>query len=140
MLQARPLPRSNPSWLTLRTCIAALASILATATASANSYQFLAAPEVDLNRIYRLDMLTGEVGACQFALNPGKTDIAPGSYGITLCYPAGEGAQQQEPGEYGLIASHDQREGGVYRVNFRTGTLSSCYVYNAAVVCTPQAK
>lgn len=118
----------------------AACGLLAANAAHAGAFQFLAAPENDLNRIYRIDTLTGEVGACQFALNPGKTDIGPGAYGITLCYPAGDGAQSQEPGEYALVGSHDQREGGVYRVNARTGAMSSCYVYNASVVCTPQAK
>ena len=33
---------------------------------AAGSYDFLAAPEIDLNRIFRLDKATGEVGACQF--------------------------------------------------------------------------
>ena len=37
----------------------------AAAPALAGSYEFLAAPEVTLNRVYRLDKVTGEVGACQ---------------------------------------------------------------------------
>src|SRR5258708_2522998 len=124
--------------------LAALVPMLATgawiASAQAGSYQFLAAPPKELNRVYRLDTLSGEVGACQFALNPGKNDIAPGAFGITLCYPPGDGAGKQEPGEYGLVASRHEQEGGVFRVEFRTGKMSICYVYNEAVVCTPQAK
>jgi hypothetical protein len=30
----------------------------------AANYEFLAAPETDLNRVYRLDRATGEIGAC----------------------------------------------------------------------------
>ncbi len=61
--------------------------------------------------------------------------------GITLCHPAGEGAgPQQPPGDYGLVASRHEKEGGVFRVNLRTGEMSICYVLNEAVVCTPAAK
>ncbi len=118
----------------------ALAIGVLCSAARAGTYQFLAAPQKDLNRVYRLDTLSGEVGACQFALNPGKNDIAPGAFGITLCYPPGDGAGKQEPSEYGLVASHHEQEGGVFRVDFRTGKMSICYVYSDAVVCTPQAK
>ncbi|MBV8568953.1 MAG: hypothetical protein JO273_26210 [Methylobacteriaceae bacterium] len=135
------MPPSHPG---LRPPLAGLAFGLACAgwslPAYAGNYEFLAAPQKDLNRVYRLDRLTGEVGACQFALNPGKNDIAPGAFGITLCYPPGEGAGKQESSEYGLVASRHEQEGGVFRVDFRTGMMSICYVYNDAVVCTPQAK
>src|ERR1700691_2732958 len=56
--------------------------------ALAANYQFLAAPERDLNRIYRLDRATGEVGACQYGLKEG-------TIGVTLCYQPGEGAGPQ---------------------------------------------
>jgi hypothetical protein len=118
----------------------ALALCAASSEARAGSYQFLAAPQKDLNRVYRLDTLSGEVGACQFALNPGKNDISPGSYGVTLCYPPGDGAGKQDPSEYGLVASRHEQEGGVFRVDYRTGKMSICYVYSDAVVCTPQGK
>jgi hypothetical protein len=101
--------------------------------AAAASYEFLAAPETDLNRIYRLDRATGEIGACQYALKEGTT-------GITLCYPPGEGAGPQAPSEYTLIASRHEREGGIFRVDLRTGMMAVCYVLNDAVVCTPQAR
>ena len=51
---------------------------------------------------------------------------------------SGEGAGPQAPGEYGLVASRHEREGGVFRVNFRTGEMSICYVFEEKVVCTPQ--
>jgi hypothetical protein len=102
-------------------------------TVLAANYEFLAAPETDLNRVYRLDRATGEIGACQYGLKES-------SVGVTLCYPPGEGATAQQPSEYGLVASRHEREGGIFRVDLRTGTMSICYVLNDAVVCTPQAK
>jgi hypothetical protein len=101
--------------------------------AYAASYEFLAAPDVGLNRIYRLDKATGEMGACQY----GVTD---GGVGVTLCYPPGAGGGAQAQSEYALIASHHEKEGGVFRVDVRAGTMSICYVLNEAVVCTPPAK
>ena len=112
----------------------ALASLTALPTGLlAANYEFLAAPETDLNRVYRLDRASGEIGACQYGLKEN-------SVGVTLCYPPGEGATAQQPSEYGLIASRHEREGGVFRVDLRTGTMSICYVLNDSVVCTPQAK
>lgn len=101
--------------------------------ASAASYEFLAAPETDLNRVYRLDRATGEIGACQYGLKEGTA-------GVTLCYPPGEGAGPQAPSEYSLVSSRHEREGGVFRVDLRNGMMAICYVLNDAVVCTPQAK
>lgn len=115
---------------------ALLAATLAVAISSpvfAAQYDFVPAPQVDLNRIYRIDRVTGEVGACQYGLKDGTV-------GVTFCFPIGEGATRQEPGEYGLVASKHQREAGVFRVNYRTGEMSVCYVLNGEmVVCTPQA-
>jgi hypothetical protein len=99
----------------------------------AASYEFLAAPETDLNRVYRLDRATGEIGACQYGLKEA-------SVGVTLCYAPGEGAGPQAPSEYSLVASRHEREGGIFRIDLRTGLMSICYVLNDAVVCTPQAK
>ncbi len=101
--------------------------------ALAASYEFLAAPETDLNRVYRLDRATGEIGACQYGLKEA-------SVGVTLCYAPGEGAGPQAPSEYSLIASRHEREGGIFRIDMRTGLMSICYVLNDAVVCTPQAR
>jgi hypothetical protein len=100
---------------------------------AAANYEFLAAPETDLNRVYRLDRATGEIGACQYGLKEG-------SIGVTLCYQPGEGAGSQASSEYSLVASRHEREGGVFRVDLRTGMMSICYVFNDSVVCTPQAK
>ncbi len=51
---------------------------------------------------------------------------------------AARAAGPQTPGEYGLVASRHEREGGVFRVNYRTGEMSICYVFEEKVVCTPQ--
>ena len=114
--------------------IAALALVCAAGVASAASnYDFLAAPETDLNRVFRLDKATGEIGACQYGLKEG-------TIGVTLCYPPGEGATAMQQSEYGLVASRHEREGGVFRVDLRSGAMSICYVLNDAVVCTPPSR
>jgi hypothetical protein len=94
-------------------------------------YDFVPAPQNDLNRIYRVDRATGEVISCQYGLQEGTV-------GVTLCFAAGEGAGPQAPAEYGLVPSRHEREGGVFRVNYRTGGMSVCYVFDERVVCTPQ--
>src|SRR5918993_5790955 len=99
--------------------------------ALAASYDFVPAPQADLNRMYRIDKATGEVISCQYYLQEG-------TIGVTLCFGPGEGAGAQAPGEYGLVPSRHEREGGVFRVNFRTGEMSVCYVFDERVVCTPQ--
>ena len=101
---------------------------------AAGNYDFLAAPQIDLNRVFRLDRATGEIGACQFGLKEGSP------VGTTLCYPPGQGAGPQGSSDYALIASRHEQEGGVFRVDQRTGMMSICYVLNETVVCTPQAK
>jgi hypothetical protein len=110
-----------------------LASAAAPEAVAAN-YEFLAAPETDLNRVYRLDKATGEVGACQYGLQEG------GAVGVTLCYPSGQGAGPLPPGDYALVASRHSNESGVFRVDLRTGAMSVCYVLNTVVVCTPPAR
>jgi hypothetical protein len=99
------------------------------------SYEFVPAPAKNLNRIYRIDRATGEVAACQYGLKEGSAGI-----GVTLCYPPGDGAGPQGPSEYSLVASRHEGEGGIFRVDLRTGAMSVCYVLNDAVVCTQQAK
>lgn len=103
------------------------------AASPTQDYEFLAAPQTDLNRMFRVEKTTGEVGVCQYA-------VKDGSVGVTLCLQPGEGAGPQEPGVYGLAASSHQQEGGVYRVERRTGRMSACYVLGEQVVCTPQAR
>jgi len=105
-----------------------LAAVAAPAAAS-ERFEFLTAPQINLSLVYRLDKLTGDVIACQFAHNPGKEDIGPGYYGVTQCYRGGDGAVNQPPGAYGLLASRHEQEGGVFRVDYRSGALSICYLY-----------
>ena len=114
--------------------VASLSLVASSAARAAGNYDFLAAPQIDLNRVFRLDRTTGEIGACQFGLKEG----AP--VGTTLCYPPGQGAGPQGSSDYALIASRHEQEGGVFRVDLRTGMMSICYVLNETVVCTPQAK
>jgi hypothetical protein len=100
--------------------------------ALAASYDFVPAPQADLNRMYRIDKATGEVISCQYYLQEG-------TIGVTLCFGAGEGAGAQAAGEYGLVPSRHTKEAGVFRVNYRSGEMSVCYVLEDKVVCTPQA-
>ena len=110
---------------------AALSTVALAGPAPAAPFDFVPAPQTDLNRIYRIDRITGEVSSCQYGLQEGGV-------GVTLCFAAGEGAGAQTPGEYGLVSSRHEREGGVFRVNYRTGEMSICYVFDERVVCTPQ--
>ena len=100
--------------------------------ALAASYDFVPAPQADLNRMYRIDKATGEVISCQYYLQEG-------TIGVTLCFGPGEGAGAQAAGEYGLVPSRHTKEAGVFRVNYRSGEMSVCYVLEDKAVCTPQA-
>jgi hypothetical protein len=108
-----------------------LGGLLVASPGLAASYDFAPAPQTDLNRVYRVDRLTGEVTSCQYGLQEGTV-------GATLCFGAGEGAGPQAPGEYALVPSRHVREAGIFRVNGRTGEMSICYVLEEVVVCTPQ--
>lgn len=107
------------------------AGLLVAGAAHAASYEFVPAPQADLNRVYRVDKATGEVISCQYGLQEN-------TIGTTLCFGPGEGAGPQAPSEYSLVASRHLREAGVFRVNQRTGAMSICYVLDDSVVCTPQ--
>ena len=100
-----------------------------TSAAAGERFEFLPAPQINLSLLYRLDTLSGDVIACQFARTPAKPDIGPGAYGITACYRGGEGATGQPAGDYGLIVSRHEQEGGVFRVDRRSGAVSICYLY-----------
>lgn len=99
-------------------------------SADAAPFDFVSPPQSDLNRLYRIDRANGEVTACQYFQKEG-------TLGVTLCFPAGEGAGRQEPGDYSLVASRHEREGGIFRVEAKTGAVSVCFVYQEKVVCTP---
>jgi hypothetical protein len=111
-------------------CAGLVASVFSLSAQGA-TFEFVPAPQTDLNRIYRIDRVTGEVSSCQYGLQEGTV-------GATLCFGAGDGATAQAPGEYGLVSSRHEREGGVFRVNYRSGEMSICYVFDEKVVCTPQ--
>lgn len=114
--------------------LASLSMLVLPLAAHAEEYRFKAPAQTDLNRLYKVNRLTGEMGACQYAMSEG-------SVGVALCYSAGEGAGPQPiPGDYDLMASNHQAEGGIFRVNNRTGDVSVCYVLAERVVCTPQAR
>lgn len=110
---------------------------LHTLPAMAASYEFVPAPQTDLNRMYRIDKVTGEVTSCQYGLQE-----SAGGIGLTVCFGSGEGAGPQPPSEYGLVASRHAREAGVFRVNYRTGEMSICFVLvkKEQVVCTQQSR
>jgi hypothetical protein len=95
-------------------------------------YEFVAPPGRSFNRVYRVNRATGEVNACQFEHGTGP--------GVTRCFPSGIGAGPQAAGDYGLVASNLQHEGGLFRVNRKTGAMSVCYVQNERTVCTEFAR
>ena len=109
--------------------VAAVFAATPAPAAAGGPYEFLAAPQINLSLVYRLDKLTGDIIACQYAHNPGHDEVEPGAYGVTQCYRSGDGATKQEPGDYGFIATRHEQEGGVFRVDYRTGALSICYLY-----------
>ncbi|CAA9307703.1 MAG: FIG00802709: hypothetical protein [uncultured Microvirga sp.] len=116
----------------LKTLVGLLALLAGAAPlAAAAAFDFVPAPQQTLNRIYRIDRATGEVISCQYGLQEGTV-------GATLCYGSGEGAGPQAAAEYGLVPSRHTNEAGVFRVNYRTGEMSVCYVLEESVVCTPQ--
>lgn len=117
----------------MKRCVMGLLALLSTSPAFAGDYRFVAAPQADLNRIYRVDRESGEVGACQYGVDEENK-------GATLCFPAGEGAGRQESGDYTLIASNHEKESAVFRVDIQTGKMSVCYVWEKRVICTPPGK
>jgi hypothetical protein len=102
--------------------ILAVCAALHAVPAAATSFEFVPAPQTDLNRMYLQE--------------------SAGGIGQTVCFGAGEGAGPQIPSEYGLVASRHTREAGVFRVNYRTGEMSICFVLvkKEQVVCTQQGK
>jgi hypothetical protein len=126
------VPRFRPE-IPMRRPLLALSLLAVAGPALARNYEFLAAPQTDLNRVYRVDRLTGEMTACQYGPKEG-------TFGRTVCFGPGEGARAQDPSDFGLIASRHEREAGVFRVDYRTGAISICYVFEDKVVCTPSEK
>jgi hypothetical protein len=94
-----------------------------------SGYEFAVPPATDADLVFRVNRETGEVSACVFS--PQGPTI-----GSTVCFPAGEGAERQPSGGYGLIASNLAAAKGLFRINRQTGEVSVCYVLNERVVCT----
>ena len=69
----------------MRLALVAGSCVLSLSPALAGQFDFVPAPQTDLNRFYRIDRVTGEIGACQYGQKEG-------TFGVTLCFPAGEGA------------------------------------------------
>jgi hypothetical protein len=113
----------------MRGGILALGLLAATGAQANERFAFLPAPQINLSLLYRLDRLSGDVIACQFGHNPGRPDVGPGAYGVTACFRGGDGAVNQPPGDYDLTASHNEQEGGVFRIDRRSGAISICYLY-----------
>ena len=59
--------------------VGAVAMAFGVAPALAGQFEFLAAPQIDLSLVYRLDKLTGDVVACQFAKILAATTSDPGA-------------------------------------------------------------
>ena len=74
-------------------------------------------PEIILNRVYRLDKATGEIGARQYGPK-GRLDRRD------LCYPPGEGATAQASSEYGARRLPPRARGGVFASTCGPGTMS----------------
>lgn len=71
---------SLPFLLPLLAACAALQALPAAAT----SFEFVPAPQTDLNRMYRVDKVTGEVTSCQYGLQE-----SAGGIGQTVCFGPG---------------------------------------------------
>ena len=52
-----------------------LAALGCAPPAAAASFDFVPAPQTDLNRIYRIDRITGEVSSCQYGLTEGSVGV-----------------------------------------------------------------
>lgn len=107
-------------------------SCMAAVPASAQQYDFLAPPNPDTNRLYRVNIKTGEMGACWYGRDK--------HIGFTDCRKVGEGAGPQKPGRYKLYRTNFSSEKGVFRVNTNTGAMSLCWIRRGEMVCTEQAR
>jgi len=111
---------------------AMIISGFALAPASAQQYDFLSPPNADTNRLYRVNIKTGEMGACWYGRDK--------HIGYTDCRSVGEGAGPQKSGRYKLFATHFDSEKGVFRVDTNSGAMSLCWVRRGELVCTALAR
>lgn len=102
-------------------------------------YVFGSPPSAQANRIYSVNVRTGEVSACQFERPEGSL------VGVTRCFRRDASAGPGEPGTYDMMSTRYSGETGIFRVNVLTGQMSVCYVRDMpkegggvepAVVCT----
>jgi hypothetical protein len=123
------------TWFLAAGLMGGVAPAVAQAPASpGETFQFLAPPHAELNRLYRINRATGAVIACQY--QGSDTGV-----GATQCFAPGEGAEAGAAGEYELHVSNHRGEAGVFKVDRRSGEVSICYVLNEEkVVCTKPAK
>lgn len=115
------------------------AAATAPATTGAGPFVFAAPPSAQANRLYSVNMRTGEVNACQFERPEGSL------VGVTRCFRRDASAQAGMPGTYDIMSTRYSGETGIFRVNVQTGQMSVCYVRDMpkdgggvepAVVCT----
>ena len=104
------------------------------------AYVFAAPPAAQANRLYSVNVRTGEVNACQFERPEGSL------VGVTRCFRRDASAQGGTPGRYDIMSTRYSGETGIFRVDAGTGQMSVCYVRDMpkdgggvepAVVCTP---
>lgn len=110
------------------------------APGEAVGYVFASPPAAQANRLYSVNVRTGEVNACQFERPEGSL------VGVTRCFHRDASAQGTAPGRYDIMSTRYSGETGIFRVNATTGQMSVCYVRDMpkdgggvepAVVCTP---
>lgn len=106
-------------------------------------YVFTSPPSAQANRVYSVNVRTGEVNACQFERPEGSV------IGVTKCFPRDASATAGAPAAYDIVTTRYSGETGIFRVNTQTGQMSVCYVRDMpkegggvepAVVCTPAAR
>lgn len=95
-------------------------------------FDFLAPPSNETNRIYRVNIFTGEMGVCWYSRR--------GNVDLTECLSPGPGAGAQTPGLYTLVSTNMKTERGVFRLNLISGQVSMCWVKGDVLTCTPQSR
>ena len=125
------------------------AAMAAASAALAGQYEFLAAPQINLSLVYRLDKLTGDVVACQFARDPGGPTSGPGHLASPAAIAAATAQRSRSRATTAWSPPATSRRRHLSR-HYRNGGLSICYLYfqrekegdheavaDQYVVCTP---
>lgn len=109
------------------------------APSSSGPFVFGSPPSAQANRVYSVNVRTGEVSACQFERPEGSL------VGVTRCFRRDASAGPGASGAYDMVTTRYSGETGIFRVNVQTGQMSICYVRDMpkdgggvepAVVCT----